>query len=337
MKAYKLHAPKNFDNFLPGTYNEPGIYDNQVKIAVKAVSLNFRDWALANGNLSYPGETLPFIPLSDASGEVIETGSNVKHIKAGDRVAVSFFPDWHSGPYSAEKTHFALGGTRDGVLAEQVVFDEESVVRIPDSLSYAEAATFPCAAVTAWHALAVEAKLKPGDTVLLLGTGGVSIFGLQIAKMFGAEVIITSGSKEKLARATVLGADHTVNYKEENWQEKVKTLTGGKGVDYILDVVGHLSDSLSVIKSGGTVFLIGMVGGRENESDKPNLRQVTLRRLKLQGIYVGSAEMLKDVYNAFSANHIKPVIDKTFEFDQVKEALTYMGSGSHFGKIVVNV
>jgi len=337
MKAYKLHAPKSFGNLLPGEYDEPPVFDNEVKIAVKAVSLNFRDWALASGTLSYPGEKLPFIPFSDASGEVIATGSKVKHLKIGDRVAVNFFPDWHSGPYSAQKTRFALGGTRDGVLAEQVVFEEESVVRIPDTLSYAEAATFPCAAVTAWHALAVEAQLKPGDTILLLGTGGVSVFGLQIAKMFGAKVIITSGSEEKLARAAAMGADHTINYKEENWQGQVKALTGGKGVNYILDVVGHLTDSLNLTKSGGTIFLIGMVGGPEKENDSPNMRQVTLRRLRLQGIYVGSADMLKEVYKAFSANKIKPVIDKTFTFSQVKEALTYMGNGSHFGKIVVNI
>lgn len=335
MKAYKLHAPKSFDNFLPGEYDEPVINDNQVKVAVKAVSLNFRDWGLANGLITYPGEILPFIPLSDAAGLVTEVGKAVKHIKVGDRVAGSFFPEWQSGPYAKEKTSLALGGTQDGVLAEYVAFDESAAVKVPDFFSFAEAATFPCAAVTAWHSLAVQAQLKPGDTVLLLGTGGVSVFGLQIAKLFGATVIITSGSDEKLAMAKALGADFTINYKQENWEEKVKELTGGKGADYILDVVGHLADTLKVVKPGGTIFMIGMVGGAPDE--QPNLRQVTLNTIRLQGIFVGSAEMLSNVFKAFASNRIKPVIGETFEFDQVKEAMSHMGNGAHFGKIVVNI
>jgi len=337
MKAYKLHAPKNFENFILDEYDEPVLKAGQVKIAVKAVSLNFRDWGLANGLMTYAGESLPFIPLSDAGGLVTAVGAGVKHIKPGDRVSASFFPEWTSGPYTKEKTFRALGGTQDGVLAEYIVLDESAVVSIPDFFSYTEAATFPCAGVTAWHALAVQARLKPGDTVLLSGTGGVSVFGLQIAKMFGATVIITSGSDEKLEQARDLGADYTVNYKtDENWQDTVKKLSGGKGVNYIVDVVGNLSHALNMIRPGGSIFMIGKVGGAA-ANDQPNLRQVTVDMLRLQGIFVGSAEMLSDVFNAFASNHIKPVIGKTFEFAEVKEAMTFMSKGSHFGKIVVTL
>jgi NADPH:quinone reductase-like Zn-dependent oxidoreductase len=336
MKAYKLHAPKNFDNFLQDEYDEPELKAGQVKIAVKAVSLNYRDWGLANGLMTYPGEKLPFIPLSDAGGMVTEVGADVKHLQPGDRVAASFFPEWTAGSYSREKTMRALGGTQDGVLAEYIVLDETAVVKIPDYFSYAEAATFPCAGVTSWHALAIQAQIKPGDTVLLLGTGGVSIFGLQIAKMFGATVIITSGSNEKLAKARELGADFSVNYKDdENWQDTVKKITDGKGVDYILDVVGNLSHSLNMIRPGGSIFMIGKVGGQV--TDQADMRKVNLDMIRMQGIYVGSAEMLGDVFKAFASNQLKPVIGETFEFGQIKEALTSMGKGSHFGKIVVNL
>jgi len=334
MKAYKLHAPKSLENFKLGEYDEPAINSKQVKIAVKAVSLNYRDWALANGKITYAGESLPFVPLSDAAGIVIEAGENVKNIKVGDRVAASFFPEWQSGPYTKEKTDRALGGTQDGVLAEFIVMDERSVVKIPEYFDFVEAAAFPCAAVTAWHALAVQAQLKPGDTVLLLGTGGVSIFGLQIAKMFGATVIITSSSDEKLAKAKELGADFVVNYKSDNnWTETVKSLNGG--ADYVIDVVGNLADTLKVVKPGGSIFMIGGVGGPADE--KPNLRQVTVGMNRLQGVFVGSTEMLTDVLKAFASNQIKPVIEESFEFDQVMEALEHMGKGSHFGKIVVNI
>lgn len=337
MKAYQLHAPKNFENFRLDEYDEPGLKANQVKIAVKAVALNFRDWALANGMMSYAGEKLPFIPLSDAGGLVTEVGDNVKHLKPGDRVSASIFPEWVSGPYAKEKTSQSLGGTQDGVLAEYIVLDESALVKIPDFFSYAEAAAFPCAGVTAWHALAVQAQLKPGDTVLLLGTGGVSIFALQIAKMFGATVIITSGSDEKLEKAKALGADFTLNYKkDDDWQDTVKEITAGKGVNYILDVVGNVSSAVNMIAPRGSIFMIGRVGG-PNPADQPDFRKITVDMIRLQGLFGGSAEMLADVFKAFAANHLKPVIGNTFEFAQVKDAMKFMGNGSHFGKIVVNI
>jgi len=336
MKAYKLHGPKSLENFKLGDYDEPTARDQEVKIQVKAVSLNFRDWALANGWFGYPGEKLPFIPFSDAAGLVTEVGASVTKFKAGDRVAVNFFPDWHDGAFSAAKTARSLGGSTDGVLAEYGCFPEGAVAKIPDSFSFEEAAAFPCAGVTAWHSLVVEGRLRPTDTVLLQGTGGVSIFGLQIAKLLGAQAIITSSSDEKLAQAQALGADYLINYKQmPHWEEQARELTQGEGVTHVLEVAGQLARSIKALKAGGSIFQIGAVGGPNDEA--PNLGAVPLNTQRIQGIYVGSTQMLTDMLQAFDRNHLKPVISKTFGFEEAKEALAYMGSGSHFGKIVVRV
>ncbi|RPD44892.1 NAD(P)-dependent alcohol dehydrogenase [Hymenobacter sediminis] len=336
MKAYKLHAPKSLENFKLGDYDEPQVLDHEVKIQVKAVSLNYRDWALANGWFGYPGEKLPFIPFSDAAGVVTEVGSSVTRFQVGDRVAVNFFPDWHDGAFTAEKTARSLGGSTDGVLAEYVSFPEQAVAKVPDSFSFEEAAAFPCAGVTAWHSLVEQAQLRPTDTVLLQGTGGVSIFGLQIARLMGAQAIITSSSNEKLAQARELGASQVINYKETpNWEEKARELTQGHGVTYVLEVAGQLARSIKALKAGGSIFQIGAVGGPNDEA--PNLGMLPINTQRLQGIYVGSTQMLTDMFHAFDRNGLKPVISKTFAFDQAKEALAYMGSGSHFGKIVVQV
>lgn len=335
MKAYKLHEPKSLANFKLGDYDEPTALDYEVKIQVKAVSLNYRDWALANGWFGYPGEKLPMIPFSDAAGVVTEVGAAVTRFRPGDRVAVNFFPDWADGAFTAAKVHRSLGGSTDGVLAEYAAFPESAVVKVPDAFSFEEAAAFPCAGVTAWHALVEQAQLRPGDTVLLQGTGGVSIFGLQIAKLFGAQVIITSGSNEKLAQAQALGADHLINYKTTtNWEDKVRELTQGEGALYILEVAGQLARSLRALQAGGTVFQIGQVSPSD---EAPNLRMVPLLTQRLQGIYVGSTQMLADLFKAFDANQVKPVISEVFDFDKVLDALAHMGSGAHFGKIVVRV
>ncbi|UPL50346.1 zinc-dependent alcohol dehydrogenase family protein [Hymenobacter sublimis] len=336
MKAYKLHEPKSLENFTLNNYDEPAVRDHEVKIQVKAVSLNFRDWALANGWFGYPGEKLPFIPFSDAAGVVTEVGQSVTTIQVGDRVAVNFFPDWHDGPFSAAKTARSLGGSTDGVLAEYVTFPENSVAKVPDSFSFEEAAAFPCAGVTAWHSLVVQAQLKPTDMVLLQGTGGVSIFGLQIAKLMGAQVIITSSSDEKLAQAREMGADYVINYKATpDWDEQVRALTQGQGADYVLEVAGQMARSVKALKAGGSIFQIGAVGGPANEA--PNLGMVPINTQRIQGIYVGSTHMLTDLLQAFDRNQLKPIISQIFGFEQAKEALAYMGSGSHFGKIVVQV
>ena len=335
MQAYKLHAPKSLDNFKLGEYPEPTVRDYEVKIQVKATSLNYRDWALANGWFGYPGEKLPFIPFSDAAGLVTEVGAGVTKVRVGDRVAVNFFPDWHDGAFSAQKTFRSLGGSADGVLAEYVAFPESAVVKVPDSFSFEEAAAFPCAGVTAWHALVVQGQLKPTHTVLLQGTGGVSIFALQIAKLCGAQTIITSSSDEKLAQAKALGADHLINYKTTpDWEASVQELTGGDGVDFVVEVAGQLARSLRALKAGGTIF---QIGGVDPSDEAPNLRPLALLTQRLQGIYVGSTQMLDDLVQAFDRNQLKPIISQTFGFNEAKDALNHMGSGAHFGKIVVQV
>lgn len=221
------------------------------------------------------------------------------------------------------------------MLAEYVVFPEEAVVKVPDSFSFEQAASFPCAGVTAWHALVEQAQIRPGDVVLLQGTGGVSIFGLQIAKLFGAQVIITSSSDEKLAQAQALGADHLINYKTTpNWEEKVKELTQGAGVNYVLEVTGQLASSLRALQPGGTIFQIGVVAPSD---EAPNLGMLPLLTQRLQGIYVGSTQMLADLMKAFDANQLAPVVGRVFGFEEVKDALAHMGNGAHFGKIVVRV
>jgi NADPH:quinone reductase-like Zn-dependent oxidoreductase len=209
------------------------------------------------------------------------------------------------------------------------------VVKVPDSFSFEEAAAFPCAGVTAWHSLVEQAQLRPGDTVLLQGTGGVSIFALQIAKLFDAQVIITSSYDEKLAQAKALGADHVINYKTTPaWEDKVKDFTQGEGVTYVLEVAGQLARSLRALKPGGTIFQIGQVAPSD---EAPNLRMVPINTQRIQGIYVGSTQMLADLIRAFDSNQIKPIISHTFGFDEAKDALAHMGSGAHFGKIVVRV
>jgi len=335
MQAYKLHEPKSLDNFKLAEYPEPAVRAHEVKIQVKATSLNFRDWALANGRFGYPGEVLPMIPFSDAAGLVTEVGDGVTTVQPGDRVAINFFPDWPDGAFTAAKVFRSLGGSTDGVLAEYVTFPAAAVVKVPDSFSFEEAAAFPCAGVTAWHALVEQGQLRPTHTVLLQGTGGVSIFALQIAKLFGAKVIITSGSDEKLARAKALGADYLINYKTTpDWDVQARELTNGEGVDFVVEVAGQLARSLRTLKAGGTVFQIGAV---DPSDEAPNLRMLPLATQRLQGIYVGSTQMLADLLHAFERNQVKPVIGETFAFEQAKEALQHMGSGAHFGKIVVRV
>ena len=312
---------------LPGT--------GEVLVKIRAASLNYRDLRMVQGTYN-PKLKMPLVPFSDGAGEVVETGGAVTQFKAGDRVCPIFMQGWLDGEVDFSKARTALGGDLDGVLCEYAVFNEQSLVRIPEHLSYEEAATLPCAAVTAWHALAVSGNVKAGETVLTLGTGGVSIFALQFAKAFGAKVIATSSSNEKLERVRGLGADDTINYKEhEDWDNVVKELTAKRGVDHVIEVggAGTLQRSISSVKMGGHIAFIGVVAGPGDV----NLMPIFMKTIKLQGIFVGSRRMFEEM-NAFISEHkLKPMIDKVFEFGEVREALKYMESGSHFGKIVVRI
>jgi NADPH:quinone reductase-like Zn-dependent oxidoreductase len=308
----------------------------QMLLKVAACSLNFRDLGIVRGTYRMPvRENL--IPLSDGAGEVVEVGPGVTRVKAGDKVAGCFFQRWPGGEMTPDAGTSALGGAIDGMLAEYVVLEEDGVVKIPEHLSLEEGATLPCAGVTAWNAIVQHAKLIAGQTVLLQGTGGVSIFGLQLAHAMGITAIVTSSSDEKLARAKALGAACGINYKTSpEWDKAAVAFNGGRGVDHVIEVGGAntLTRSFGAIRNGGKVSMIGGLSGGATELN-PGL--IFSKRANVQGIYVGSTEMFTAMNAAIAANKIKPAIDRVFGFDEVKAAYQHMAAGAHFGKIVIKV
>lgn len=302
-----------------------------VLVRMKAASLNFRDLLIAKGLYSR-NLKLPLVPLSDGAGEVIAVGSAVTRFKPGDRVTPCFMQRWISGALSKDAVKSALGGAVNGVLQNEALFGEEGLVAIPEHLSYEEASTLPCAALTAWNALFESCTLTPGQSVLTLGTGGVSIFALQLAKAAGARVVITSSSDEKLERAKQLGADTVINYKTTPDWEKFVLSAHPDGVDHVIELggAGTLPRSLKAVKLGGHLSLIGRL--TDGQFDPT---QLLMKGARLQGIFVGSREMFEHMNAAISLHKIKPVIDKVYPVDQVGEALQVLESGSHFGKIVL--
>ena len=312
---------------------EPKPGPRQVLIRVRANSLNYRDLMIADGR--YGKANLPLVPLSDGAGEIVATGEGVVRWKIGDRVAGTFFQGWDSGILRREVFATALGGALAGMLAEFVVLGEDGVVAIPPHLSFAEAATLPCAGVTAWHALVERGQVAADETVLLLGTGGVSLFALQIAKMHGALTIITSGNDEKLARARALGADATINYRTTpDWDEEVFRLTQKTGVDHVVEVggTGTFAKSLRSLAINGQVHVVGGVSGFT--SDVP-LREILGKLATINGIFVGSRLMFESLNRALTRHEIKPVVDRVFPFAEAAAAYRHLQSGAHFGKVVI--
>ena len=334
MRAYEVRQFGNIENIALVERDEPQAAAHQVVVGFRAASLNFRDLLFLKG-IYNPKARLPTVPFSDGAGEVVAVGEGVTKWRVGDRVCPIFTQGWLEGPPSMQKNRTALGGGDvDGVLREYGAFDEDGLVRIPEHLSFEEAATLPCAAVTAWHALVDSGNLKAGETVLTLGTGGVSVFALQFAKMHGARVIATSSSDEKLDRARELGAGETINYTgTPDWDREVLRLTDKVGVDHVVEVggAGTLAKSVNSVRVGGHVALIGVLatGGDFNPI------YVLMKSVRLQGIMVGSRRMFEDLNRAIAAQRMKPVIDKTFAFEEVRAALRYMEAGAHFGKIVI--
>lgn len=335
MKAYEYRR-FGLDNLALVERDEPRAAAHEVAVKFHAVSLNYRDLLFARG-IYNPNAQFPAVPFCDGAGEVVEVGEHVTRWKLGDRVSPIYFQGWLEGEHSAQKDRTIIGAgyfDLDGVGSEYGVFDENGLVKIPEHLSFEEAATLPCAAVTAWHALIHFGSLKAGDTVLTLGTGGVSIFALQFAKMHGAQVIATSSSDEKVGRVRELGADETINYKRvPDWDKEVVRLTNGIGVDHVVEVggVGTLSKSVNSARIGGRVALIGVLASGSG-FDPIN---VLLKTIRMQGILVGSRQMFENMNRAIEANRLKPVIDRTFAFKEARKALDYLESGSHFGKIVL--
>jgi NADPH:quinone reductase-like Zn-dependent oxidoreductase len=336
MKAYQI--PKGgagIESVMPLERPDPPKPGHrQVLVKVRACSLNFRDLGIVRGSYRMPVRE-NVIPLSDGAGEVADVGPGVARVKVGDRVAGNFFQRWPGGEPAPDVHTSALGGGTDGMLAEYALLEEDGVVKIPAHLSLEEGATLPCAAVTVWNAMMEHARLKAGDTVLLQGTGGVSIFGLLFARAMGISAIITSSSDEKLKRAKTLGAAHGINYKTTpDWEKAVVEFTGGRGVDHVVEVGGAatLARSFHAIRVGGKITMIGGLSGGATELN-PGL--IFARRANVQGISVGSTQMFMAMNRAIEVSAIKPVIDKVFSFAEAQAAYQHMASASHFGKIVI--
>jgi NADPH:quinone reductase-like Zn-dependent oxidoreductase len=336
MRVFEIQDSFGLDSLMLADRAEPAPGPGQVKLEMRAASLNYRDLLMTLGHYN-PKQPLPLIPCSDGVGEVVEAGEGVTRVAVGDRVATSFFQTWIDGPPAMAKLRGTLGGPLDGTLAETMVLGEEGVVRVPEHLSDCEAATLPCAGLTAWSALVEQGSVGPGDTVLVQGTGGVSIFALQIARLLGARVIVTSSSDAKLERARELGAWQTINYSDDPvWGKTAREMTGGVGVDHVVEVggAGTLEQSVAAVRVGGQVSVIGVLSGVSSEL---NIIPVLMQNLRLQGILVGSRESFVRMNRAVETHRLRPVIDRVFGFSEVPAALRHMASGRHFGKICVSI
>ena len=334
MKAFVIQQSFGLDHLAHIDRPDPAPAPGQVIVRTRTASLNYRDLLMARGQYN-PKLPLPRILGSDGAGEIAAIGEGVTRWKPGDRAVGCFFPHWIDGPISDAAVRDARGGESDGVLAELVPYQADAILPIPDGLSFEEAATLPCAALTAWNAL-TRASCGPGKTVLLLGTGGVSIFALQFAKALGARVLITSGPDDKIARAAQLGADAGVNYRTNpDWDKWARSQTGGTGVDIVVEVggAGTLERSVKAVRTGGFVALIGVLSGGSGF----NPISLLMKAVTLQGIFVGSRAMFEDMNRLITAKGFKPIIDRVFPFDQASDAFRYLESGSHFGKVVVKV
>jgi NADPH:quinone reductase-like Zn-dependent oxidoreductase len=335
MRAWQITDQFGFDNLrlVERPIPEPG--HGQVRVRVRAASLNFRDLLMTQG-LYNPKQPLPLVPCSDGAGEVEAVGPGVTRWSVGDRVCPIFAQRWIDGEPDRDKLAHTLGGPLDGTMREYMLVDEAGLVAIPDTMSFAQAAALPCAAVTAWSALMVQTRVKPGDVVLVQGTGGVSIFALQFALAAGARVIATSSSHDKLAQLRAMGAHEVIHYKEDPaWGSTARKLTGGRGVDHVVEVggAGTLNQSIRATRIGGHISMIGVLAGGSQEV---NVIPVLMQNIRIQGVLVGHRAAFEDLLAAMTLHNISPVLDRAFPFDQLPAAMEHMRSGAHFGKVVVN-
>jgi NADPH:quinone reductase-like Zn-dependent oxidoreductase len=332
MRAYVVRG-QGLDAITSVQLAQPKPLPNQILLKMQAACLNYRDLTVALGRY---GKIPPdLIPLSDGVGEVVEVGDLVTRVKVGDRVAGIFMQGWIGGRLDTAKSRTALGGAIPGMLAEYVALHDEGVVPVPEHLSAEEAATLPCAAVTAWNALFDAGSVGAGDTVLVQGTGGVSIFALQFARMAGARVLATTSQDSKIAKLHELGAAETVNYKTQpEWDRWAFEKTGGKGVDHVVEVggPGTLGKSLRAVRMQGEVSMIGVLTGLAGEV--PTF-EIVRKHLRVLGIYVGSRQMFEDMNRAIALHKLRPVIDRVFPFNEAQDAYRHLESGKHFGKVVI--
>ncbi|KAI0409338.1 hypothetical protein F4802DRAFT_546220 [Xylaria palmicola] len=328
---------KDVETLQYGDAEVPKVGDSDVLVKLHAASLNYRDLIIPRGKYPFPAR-FPVVPGSDGAGEVIETGPKVTQWKKGDRVVTLFNQGHQYGPITIDTSKTGVGGVVDGTLRQYGVFNENGLVRAPRNLNYAEAATLTCAGLTSWNALYGLKAIKPGDAVLVQGTGGVSLFALQFAKAAGATVIATTSSKEKEDMVKKLGADHVLNYREDkNWGETAKKLTGGVGVDIVIEVGGSdtMKQSLDAIKYEGTIAIIGFLGGVKVEA---SLIDCLSKICTARGVYVGSRQQMEDMVAAIETNDIHPVVDsKVFTLETAKEAYEYQWDKGHVGKVTIEI
>ncbi|MBC7167671.1 NAD(P)-dependent alcohol dehydrogenase [Phenylobacterium sp.] len=336
MRALRAAEPWGLDNLTLVEAPDPKPGPGEVLVRMRAVSLNYRDWMMINGLYGRAPTTAGQVtPFSDGCGVVEAVGEGVTRVKVGDRVATLFFQGWISGPPTLEKALTALGSPNPGAGRELAVFSQEGVSKVPDFLTDEEVSTLPCAALTAWRALFEDADLQPGDTVVLQGTGGVSIFGLQFAKAAGLRALITSSSDEKLERARGLGADHLVNYRQTpEWSKPVREATAGVGADFIMEVGGQgtIEQSLKAVRIGGHIAIIGVVA---QGGSGINPAVLIGNAARMQGVFVGSRDMFEAMCRAIDLHQIRPVVDKVFPWTEARAAFEAMAGGEHFGKIVL--
>jgi NADPH:quinone reductase-like Zn-dependent oxidoreductase len=335
MRVLEVREPFGVGALAFTTRPEPVAGPHDIIVRLGALSLNYRDRLVLDGIGRWRAAE-PRIPVSDGAGVVVATGSAVSRFKEGDRVAPIFYPRWIGGPPENEKMEGALGGVAaDGLYAEHVVVDEAAAVRVPSHLTDEEAATLPCAAVTAWNAIAGSGSPDAGETVVVLGTGGVALFALQFAKLFGARAIVTSSSDAKLARARELGADAGINYRTTpDWPRALRSLTDGKGADLVVDTAGSLAESIEAVCVGGRIAFVGLVRGTHSDVDLVKLMGSSAT---IRAIDVGSRAMFESMNSSVESARLRPVIDRTFAFDEAPDAFRYLAAGAHFGKVCIRL
>lgn len=337
MKAVEMHAPFGIDSLRVVDRPEPPLGAREVRVRMKAWSLNYRDLMMVKGQYN-PKLRLPMTPLSDGAGEVVEVGPGTTRFKVGDRVVGLLVQQWMGGAMTEAHRRSSLGGGGLGAAAEQVVFPEDGLVATPAHLDDVQAATLPCAALTAWHALVSVGKVNAGDAVLTLGTGGVSLFALQFALLHGARVIATTGSAEKIDRLRRLGASDVIDYKAvPDWADAVRQRTAGRGVDHVVEVggAGTLPQSLAAVRLSGSIHLIGVLA-----TGNPSGLQTTailMKGIRVQGIFVGSREMAEEMHRAIERHRLEPIVDRCFALEQIGDAMRHLESGRHFGKVCLRV
>jgi NADPH:quinone reductase-like Zn-dependent oxidoreductase len=335
MRVFQIEGDWGMEHLKLSTRPEPKAGPGQVVVKMAASSLNYRDLVVPNRGYGSHTGNLPLIPVSDGAGTVVETGPGVRRVAVGDRVCPSYFQRWISGEPDLERLTQSLGGPIDGTMTDYMCLSEEGVCKVPEYLSDLEAATLPCAALTAWSALVTCSNTRPGDRVLVQGCGGVALFALAFAKALGAHVTVITSSDERIERVRQLGADATVNYRDmPEWAKATRDITGGRGYDLILELGGEktLPQSLRCVRPGGTIAMIGILSGSAMAA---SLGLIITRQVRLQGVTVGHRDGFEAMLRAMAQHRIKPVIDRVFAFEELKEAMAHLQSGRQFGKVCV--